>query len=118
MEIQEYQKQVLRTFPNLGNTEKDILHMLLGLSTEIGELHDIYKKSLAYGKNIDLPHVNEEVGDIMWYIANLCNILEFDLSNVLQINIDKLKVRYPKKFEESKALNRDIDKENKVLGKE
>lgn len=118
MKIEEYQSQAKRTLPDLGDQEKNVLHMLLGLSTEIGELHDIYKRAIAYGKSIDLAHVKEEIGDIEWYIANLCNINNFDLGAILDTNISKLRARYPSKFTTEAALNRDLDKENKVIGKE
>lgn len=44
--------------------------MLAGIATEMGEVIDIYKKSLAYGKELDLVHIGEELTDVLWYAAN------------------------------------------------
>ena len=93
----------------------EAMHALMGIVTEAGELMDVYKKNVMYGKPIDIPNVKEEVGDIMWYIALLCHTYEFNLEDILQMNIDKLRARYPEKFTEDKALNRDLDTERKIL---
>ncbi len=66
----EYQKLALRTenTPNIGPYPR-VLHGLLGMATEIGELLDLYKKHLIYGKPFDRINLLEEVGDTYWYIA-------------------------------------------------
>lgn len=115
MEIKEYCELSKRTLANLKYKEKDNLHMVLGMLTEIGELADIIKKNLAYKKDIDWINAQEEIGDICWYVANFCNINGFDLTQILQANIDKLRSRYPEKFTEEKALNRNLDAERKIL---
>jgi hypothetical protein len=51
----------------------------------------------------------------MWYIAILLRELDLDFESLLQLNIDKLKARFPEKFTESHALNRDLDKERDIL---
>lgn len=112
MELKEYQEKAQNT---LALTKDDIMHMILGMLTELGELSDGYKKALAYGKPLDLVNIKEEIGDLMWYIANFCNIHDWDLGEILQTNIDKLSARYPKKFTEENALNRNLDKERKIL---
>lgn len=47
----------------------------------------------------------------------IIDAFELDLESILQNNLDKLKVRYPEKFDADKAINRDLEKENKVLKK-
>ena len=76
---------------------------------------DAIKKHIAYNKPIDWINVKEEVGDLMWYIANFCVINNFDLGEILSSNIKKLQVRYPEKFTDYNATNRDLNAERKVL---
>lgn len=70
MTLQEYQQQASRTCPDLGSREKNLLHMKLGMLTEVAEIADIFKKNMAYGKEVDLIHLQEELGDLMWYCIN------------------------------------------------
>lgn len=187
--IVEYQGLAARTCPNLPGEHENERHMNLGVITEIGEVLDIFKKNLAYGKAIDVVNLGEELADISWYIVNKCifreipleenftevtaemedfldttlftsqevpidlkteaimnlfiqvysgpsesifgapivqlatlaNIakwFELDFFQLLTNNIDKLKVRYPEKFTEEAALNRDLDAERAELEKE
>jgi len=119
MNYKEYQSQSERTCPNLKDNLReglsDELHMVIGISTEAGELLDAYKKHFAYGKNLDVVNVGEEIADIMWYISNLCRIKGIDLEEMMERNINKLKARYPDKFSQEKALNRNLDIERDIL---
>src|SRR5690554_6096432 len=108
MEIKEYQEKASRTCANLDSNLEDNLHMAIGVVTEAGEIADVFKKFLAYKKPIDWVNVKEEIGDIMWYIANICNINGWDLKDILQTNINKLKARYPNSFNQHDAINRNI----------
>lgn len=119
MEYKDYQNESKRTCPNLNNNLRDgladELHMVIGISTEAGELLDAYKKHFAYGKELDTVNVGEEIADLMWYISNLCRLLNISLEEMLQRNIDKLKARYPENFTQDNALNRNLEKERKIL---
>ena len=95
----------------------DLLHAALGINTESGELTDILKKNILYGKDIDLINFMEELGDLLWYISIACRHLDISLESVFEQNIAKLKARYGDKFTEEAALNRDLDKERMVLEK-
>jgi NTP pyrophosphatase (non-canonical NTP hydrolase) len=93
-----------------------ILHGCMGLSTEVGELTDNLKKFLFYGKNFDVINMEEEMGDIFWYMAILTHAMGRDnFQRMMQVNIDKLEFRYGNKFSEYDALNRDTDSERKIL---
>lgn len=100
---------------SLESKQLDNIHMLLGMSTEIGELQDVFKKNIAYGTKIDWINVREEIGDIMFYVASFCRINNFDLDTILGVNMAKLMSRYPEKFDKWRANNRDLDKERKIL---
>lgn len=111
-----YQEKASRTFAEgLGDLMKDNIHMTMGMSTEANELLDIFKKQLAYSKLPDMVNAKEEIGDLMWYVANFCRINNIDLMDALQINIKKLEARYPGKFSNEKAINRDLDAERRIL---
>lgn len=186
--ILEYQGLAARTCPNLPGEHENERHMNLGVITEIGEVLDIFKKNLAYGKAIDVVNLGEELADISWYIVNKCRFQEIPLEDAFNLvkaevkelldtqmfneqglskelktealmhpllqaycgptdsifnapivqlailaniaewyeldffqlltnNIDKLKVRYPEKFTEEAALNRDLGAERVELEK-
>lgn len=176
MTLKEYQIAVQRTMTYLGTEQLDILHMIVGLNSEINELLDAK----------DAINLSEELSDINFYLTNYCNLTGIDISehfvfsgaslyNVenndsiieltcqiskltnlekrelaykkkvddggrleqviniykvlndcfvdysldpndsMQKNIDKLKARYPEKFTEEKALNRDLELERNIL---
>lgn len=117
----EYQELALRTeAPTmdamiLGNQLQRILHGAVGLATESGELLDGLKKSLFYGKQIDFVNMAEEVGDSLWYLAIICSALGITMEDAMSRNIAKLKARYPDKFTQEKALNRNLEAERAIL---
>ncbi len=95
----------------------DLLHAGMGLCTEAGEFLDTIKKYIYYGKTLDEVNLVEEQGDIFWYSALALNILKTTFKEVKEKNIEKLKQRYPEKFTEEKAINRDLEKEREILEK-
>lgn len=95
-----------------------LLHAAMGLCTESGELLDNLKKHFFYGKPIDRTNLIEEAGDLLWYVAILADVLGMKTFNeIFQRNIAKLKTRYPEKFTEEKAENRNITEERATLEK-
>lgn len=88
-----------------------------GIVTEVGELMDTLKRHIYYGVPLDVVNLKEEAGDLMWYIAILLDELSqrFGITDVLAANIEKLKQRYPNKFSEEDAVNRDVAKERTVI---
>jgi NTP pyrophosphatase (non-canonical NTP hydrolase) len=115
MQINEYVQLTKNTLAKLESKQLDNFHALFGMTTEIGELIDQYKKNLAYGKKIDEINSQEEIGDIMYYIGAFCLINGFNLEAILENNIKKLATRYPNKFTEYHATHRDLEAERKVL---
>lgn len=92
-----------------------LLHAAMGMQTEAAEFTDMLKKHIFYGKPLDRVNLIEELGDQTWYERIAIDALETTLVEVYQRNIEKLRKRYPEKFSEEKALNRDLDGERKVL---
>lgn len=116
--LSDYVAWTANTCASLETHKEDIIHMLFGMITEVGELTDVFKKNMAYGKDIDWTNVSEELGDLIFYIASFCRITGIDLEEVISTNILKLESRYPEKFTKYHALNRDLDKERKILEKQ
>lgn len=110
--MKDYIKQALRSDGNYENMEKRcnkdslrILHAAIGLSSESAEVLDIAKKFLTYGKTISKDKLIEELGDIFWYSALLCDTLDISFEEVQKLNIAKLNMRYGKgHFSESSAI--------------
>lgn len=93
-----------------------ILHAAIGLQTEVGELMDALKRFLFYGKPIDETNLLEEGGDISWYLRLLAaNVGTREFKTMILRNIEKLKARYPEKFTEDSALNRNLERERQIL---
>lgn len=92
-----------------------LLHASMGLCTEAGEFQDVLKKHIFYGKPVDFVGLQEEIGDVMWYVALACNAMGVSLDKIMTTNIEKLRARYPERFTEEKAQNRDLEKERKIL---
>ena len=104
-------------FHSLGGTREqdiDLVHAIIGKATEAGELLEALKLGMD-GQSLDRINLMEELGDGQWYDAILANALGFTFEEVQQINIDKLRNRYPDKFTEYDAKNRDLGAERKVL---
>ena len=79
----------------------DVSHLLtaaLGLAAESGEFTEVVKKIILQGKpyNEDnVFHMKRELGDICWYIAQACMALDTTFDEIIEMNVDKLKKRYP-----------------------
>jgi NTP pyrophosphatase (non-canonical NTP hydrolase) len=115
LEINEYQKKAARTLKILGNEQQDLQHMFYGQISEIGEAVSMLKSHYVYGKDFDMTNMIEELGDTAWFLVGACTILGINASDVLEKNIAKLQARYPEKFSEEKANNRDLLHEREIL---
>ena len=101
----EYQRLAARTInPKLTVTEQEH-HALFGMVGEIGELHSLYQKELQ-GHEFDPAHAKKELGDLLWFIAEYCTAKDWDLGDVMNLNIEKLRARYPGGFETVLSINR------------
>lgn len=102
----------------LRTSLSDFDHGALGCATEAGELVDILKRYRYYQKEVDWLHVVEEAGDMLWYIAVLARAANVPLEQIAERNLAKLMARYPNKFSNEAALNRDLEKERAALSDE
>ncbi|MBD5256201.1 MAG: nucleoside triphosphate pyrophosphohydrolase family protein [Bacteroides sp.] len=95
MELNDYQKAALSTtiYPNDNN----ISYLALAICGEAGELAEKVKKVIRDKQGQfyipDLTAIAMELGDILWYAANLAKVLGYDLSDIAQLNIEKINGR-------------------------
>ena len=106
MKINEYQELAMRTLnPNLN--KKDVLiNAVMGLCGESGEAIDLVKKHLAQGHEFDKEKFAKELGDIAWYLAEAAFAIDMTLEEIFQMNLDKLKKRYPEGFSKEDSIQR------------
>ena len=124
-DTEEYIRGVLKTesidFEAIRGRFEDprtirLLHAAIGMATEAGEILDQVKKHLFYGKPLDWSNLDEEAGDMMWYLGVLADVMEHkDFSKILGKNYHKLAARYGEGFSEDKAMNRDLLTERAIL---
>ena len=112
MTNEQYIENALRTeSQNSFAVPPRIEHGVLGVSTEAGEMLNNLKRAKFYGNNVDIRNLKEEIGDVFWYIAILCDELNVSMEELMEQNIKKLKLRYPTKFSKDASDNRDYGKE-------
>lgn len=102
-----------KTYP--VHIDPRVFHAVVGIATEAGELVEAVHKQMFEHQTLDVVNVAEEIGDVNWYEAILIDAAGADWDSIRQRNIDKLKLRYPEKFEADRAINRDLDAERKLL---
>lgn len=97
MTFEEYQKQALTTVISRGDDFKDLLHWVLGINGEAGEVAEKVKKIIRDkdGKvsDTDKQELAKEIGDVLWYLAVFAAHLDVPFEDVAQQNLDKLKSR-------------------------
>jgi len=91
------------------------MHAIDGMVTEVGELQDTLKKWLYYGKPLDRVNIIEELGDLSWYWRLACASQDAAAVSVILQNVRKLQKRYPERFTELAAINRDLPGERSIL---
>ena len=102
LNINDYQKFAAKGIRKESEGKNLIVGFALGLGGESGEVLDDIKKREYHGRNISIEHTAEELGDVMWYVANIATQLGFSLEDILINNICKLRDRYPELYEEEK----------------
>ena len=106
MEIQEFQKLSIRTLNKSLSEKEQLANMVIGASCEFSEAGDSLKKYLFQGHELDKKHIEEELGDTMFYICNLATLLDINMEDVLEKNIEKLNKRYKNGFSYKASIDR------------
>lgn len=97
MTLDEYQQQALKTVLSTGDDFKDLLHWVLGINGESGEIAEKIKKIIRDKNSVisqqDKDELAKEIGDVLWYLAVFAHDLGIPLENIAAANLDKLKSR-------------------------
>lgn len=98
MNLKEYQEFAARGIHDATLEREPIIGFALGLVGETGEVVDDIKKRVFHGREIPVEHTSEELGDVLWYIANIATQYGLSLEDIIQQNVNKLQERYPDKY--------------------
>lgn len=97
MTFDDYQQQAIKTNLSKEDQFKELIQQVLGLADEAGEVQSLFKKWIrdqdADPAKLDKYNVTKELGDVLWYIAVIAHDLDIPLSEIAQLNIDKLASR-------------------------
>ncbi|MEH7355089.1 nucleoside triphosphate pyrophosphohydrolase family protein [Neobacillus drentensis] len=106
MNLNEYQNLALRTRNENIGTVQELANYALGLNGESGEVADLIKKAIFHGHELNRHELAKELGDVMWYVANISKVAGFTLEEITTMNVTKLMKRYPDGFDKEKSVNR------------
>jgi NTP pyrophosphatase (non-canonical NTP hydrolase) len=97
VDINEFQREANRTDQRPGSDEGALIFPVIGLSSEMGALVRHVKKRLRDGDAHELftEEMAEELGDVLWYVANLATKLDLNLEEVAARNLRKVRDRWP-----------------------
>lgn len=120
MEVDNIKKRLIYTTPDtkglptitFSQRQAEYLHGCMGVITESVEIVEALGAELRVVSEV---HFMEEVGDLMWYLAIFLRHLRMPMDKVLDANIRKLAARYPEKFTDEAAVNRDKVAETAAL---
>ncbi len=105
MRANNYQQLAARTINKRLDNNGVLKHGVFGLCSEAGEVAGILQK-VYQGHPFDTGHLKKELGDCLWMIAEICTATGFKLEDVMRLNIEKLKARYPEGFTADNSLHR------------
>ena len=106
--LDEYQELASRTAGAGGDGDRRLIISALGLAGEAGEFANMVKKLTAHGHDIAPEILADELGDVLWYVAEAAASCGLSLGDLAQQNVDKLRQRYPEGFSEDRSRNREI----------
>ena len=108
MDFNEYQRLAVRTANRKGvNDLPPLLNVVLGLNGEAGEIADKAKKVYFQGHSWSWTEFELELGDVLWYLALGAELVGVKLEEIAEMNIEKLRQRYPDGFDPERSVNRE-----------
>ena len=108
MTLNEYQNLAQRTSRKDISPDDHLMNDMLGLAGETGECCDLVKKNRYQDGRYIRSDLLDELGDVMWYVAEAASAMGVTLESVAQHNVDKLRARYPQGFDADKSLHRGL----------
>lgn len=125
MDVSEYARLALRTQADqlkilhrlyaLGPSAVQLDNGARGLSDECGEVSAVVKKYIEYGQPLDRENLLEEVGDCLWRLNQICDAAGITLADAMTKNLSKLALRYPDKYTDALAADRNLTTEREVF---
>lgn len=110
MLTKEYERDVLRTAPTGNHSAHDkVTYALMGLCGESGEAMEVWKKAMYQGHELDIDHLISEMGDVLYYVTLAAIELGFSLDELMRLNVEKRKKRYPHGFDAERSKHRAKD---------
>ncbi len=103
----EYQELAARTINKDLTLVGQRNHALHGMVGEIGEIHSLYQKEYQGHGAPDREHILKEVGDLLWFVNEYLTSQGFSFDECMEVNIEKLKKRYPDGFAVERSLHRE-----------
>ena len=104
--IAEYQSLANRSAGAGGDGEQRLIVSALGLAGEAGEFANLVKKMTAHGHPFNKESLEDELGDVLWYIAEAATAAGLNLEDIADQNLKKLAKRYPEGFSQENSINR------------
>lgn len=108
MNMTDYQGLAQRTSATSDRMDK-IRNGCMGLAGEAGECIDLLKKHDYQGHALNNDKLAEELGDVLWYCAELAAGLGISLERIAWRNVEKLRRRFPDGFSADRSINRAED---------
>ena len=106
MTANEYQVLAMKTLNKDLDEREVLINWVMGLCGESGEVIDLVKKHISQGHPLNKDKIVEELGDVLWYIAELATILNVTIEDIMKYNINKLSQRYEGGFTVEQSINR------------
>lgn len=107
MTLNEYQQKAQRTSRKDISPDDHLFNAMLGLAGETGECCDLLKKCFYQDGRYIVDSMLDELGDVLWYVAEAASAMNKSLDEVAEHNIQKLMKRYPEGFDADRSLHRD-----------
>lgn len=104
--LNRYQSLANRSAGAGGEGDQRLVVSALGLAGEAGEFANLVKKMTAHGHPFDPESLKDELGDVLWYLAEAATAVGLNLEDIAAHNVDKLIKRYPEGFSEEHSINR------------
>ena len=105
--LNQYQHLAQRTSGAGGDGQRRLIIAALGLAGEAGEFANMVKKLTAHGHDISPNTLADELGDVIWYVAEAATACGLDLDGIARQNVEKLRKRYPEGFSEERSIHRE-----------
>jgi len=108
--LHDYQRMAQRTTSPYTPAVHRLTISALGLAGESGEVVEHIKKFAGHGHPLDRDRIVNELGDVLWYVADIAACIGVSLDDVAKMNVDKLAKRYPDGFTTTASMERRDDR--------